>query len=67
MLFIQADADMRCPMVHGAALYERLKARGVPTRLIVFRGENHALNRMAKPVKRIRRWAEIARWFAQYL
>jgi len=66
-LFIQADADYRCPLVHGAAMYRALVRRGTEARMIVFHGENHAVNRMGRPLNRLRRYREIAVWFRDHL
>lgn len=66
-LFIQADADRRCPMIHGQAMFRRLCANNVPARMIVFHGDNHGLNRTAKPWKRIHRWYEMEQWLWRYL
>jgi len=66
-LFIQADADYRCPLIHGAAMFHCMQKKGIPSRTIVFHKENHGVNRTGSPKKRIKRWYEILRWFEQYL
>ena len=66
-LFIQADADHRCPLIHGAAMFHCLQKKGVPSRMIVFHRENHGVNRTGTPKKRIKRWHEILCWFERHL
>lgn len=66
-LFLHADADYRCPLEQGMQMYTALRLHGVPTRLTVFKGENHDLSRSGKPQARIRRLAEIAHWCARWL
>lgn len=66
-LFIQAEKDYRCPQIHGEAMFRTLKRNGVPTRIVIFKGENHGVNRIGKPLNRIRRLKEAAVWFDRYL
>ena len=66
-LFVQADVDYRCPQVNGAAMYQKLKELGTETEMIVFHGENHAVNRMGKPWNRLKRYDVIYAWLAKRL
>ena len=66
-LFIHADCDYRCPLSEGVSMYTALKVHGVPTRMCVFKGENHELSRSGKPLHRVRRLREILGWLDQYL
>ena len=66
-LFLHSDADYRCPLEQGMQMFTALQLHGVPTRLTVFKGENHELSRSGKPQARIRRLAEIADWCARWL
>ncbi|MGD9560471.1 MAG: alpha/beta hydrolase family protein [Oscillospiraceae bacterium] len=66
-LFIHSQQDHRCPWGEALQLYTALQLAGVPTRLCLFRGENHELSRSGKPRSRLRRLEEIIRWFRQYL
>ena len=65
-LFIHSDQDYRCPLDQGLQMYSALVTHGVPTRLVMFHGENHELSRSGKPKHRIRRLTEITEWFAKY-
>ncbi len=66
-LFLHSDADYRCPLEQGMQMFTALQLHGVPTRLTVFKGENHELSRSGKPQARVRRMAEIADWCARWL
>jgi dipeptidyl aminopeptidase/acylaminoacyl peptidase len=44
-------------------MMQAMTVRGVETRMIVFKGENHDLSRSGKPMHRIRRLNEITDWF----
>ena len=65
-LFLHSDEDYRCPVAEGYQMYTSLMVHGVPTRLVVFHGENHELSRSGKPLHRVRRLREITDWFEKY-
>mgnify|MGYP000954059554 CR=1 FL=1 len=66
-LFIHSDEDFRCPLSGGLQMFTALRTHGIPTRLCLFKGENHELSRSGKPLHRIRRLKEITEWFEKYL
>jgi len=66
-LFIHSDQDYRCWLVEGLQMYYALQYFEVPSRIVIFEGENHELSRSGKPKNRIKRLAEITRWFEKYL
>lgn len=66
-LFLHSDEDYRCPLPEGMQMMQALAARGIDTRLIVFKGENHELSRSGKPKHRIRRLDEITGWFTKHI
>lgn len=66
-LFIHSREDYRCPEAEGISMYTALAMHGVPTRLCLFKGENHELSRSGKPSHRIRRLSEITAWLDKYL
>lgn len=66
-LFIHSDSDYRCPLVEGVSMFSALKRFGVPSRICVFKGENHELSRSGKPVHRVRRLKEMVAWLDKYL
>ena len=66
-LFIHSNEDYRCPMEQGMQLYTQLKEKGVPTRFVYFKGENHELSRSGKPLHRKKRLQEITDWMEKYV
>lgn len=66
-LLIHAEGDWRCPMEQGIQMYTALKLLGVPTKLILFKGESHGLAVSGKPLARLKHSREIRRWFDTYL
>ncbi len=65
-LIIHADQDYRCPIEQAQQLFAILKERGVPSRLVWFKGETHELSRSGKPKARMKRLDEITGWFDAY-
>lgn len=66
-LFIHSEEDYRCPLPEGIQMYSALRYFNVPSRIVIFKGENHELSRSGKPQNRIKRLQEITQWFEQYL
>lgn len=66
-LFLHSDEDYRCWLPEGLQMYTALRYFDVPTRMVVFHGENHELSRSGKPQSRIKRLEEIVSWFTKYL
>ncbi len=53
-----------CPALAREQMYQALKMRGVPTRLIVYPGENHELD---VPSYRVHRMRSNIGWFDRWL
>ena len=66
-LFIHSIEDNRCPIPEAIQLFTVLKCRGIETKLVAFKGENHELSRSGKPLHRIRRLREITQWMDKHL
>ncbi len=66
-LFIHSDEDHRCELTQGLQMFTALRRHGVPSRICVFRGENHELSRSGRPKPRLARLREIVAWFERYL
>lgn len=66
-LFIHSDMDYRCWLPEALQMFTALKQFGVPSRLCVFKGENHELSRGGKPKHRIKRLEEICTWFELHM
>ncbi|MCB9498669.1 MAG: S9 family peptidase [Bacillales bacterium] len=65
-LFIHSDEDYRCPLQEGLSMFTALKVRGVESKMVIFKGENHELSRSGKPLHRERRLYEISDWFENH-
>ena len=48
-------------------MYTALKCRGVESKIVMFKGENHELSRSGKPAHRIKRLTEITQWMDNHL
>lgn len=67
ILFIHSLQDYNCTVDQGVEMFTAMKRFGVPTRMVLFEGENHSLSRSGKPRHRVRRLEEIIGWFDKYL
>lgn len=65
-LFIHSEEDYRCPIDQGLQMYAALLEKGIDTRFVWFKGENHDLSRSGKPKHRIKRLTEITDWIEKY-
>lgn len=65
-LIIHSDHDFRCPIAEGYQMFYALKQMGIPSKMVVFKGEGHSLSRNGKPRHRVRRLQEITRWIERY-
>lgn len=66
-LFIHSEEDYRCPLPEGLQMYSALQYFNVPSRIVIFKNENHELSRNGRPLNRIKRLDEITHWFDKYL
>lgn len=66
-LFLHSDHDFRCPIPDAYQMFQALKLRNIPTKLVVFQGSNHDLSRKGAPNRRIKRLEETLNWFDKYL
>jgi dipeptidyl aminopeptidase/acylaminoacyl peptidase len=66
-LFLHSDEDYRCFQTEVLQMYYALQYFEIPSRLVLFKGENHELSRSGKPLNRIKRLEEITGWFDKYL
>ena len=56
--------DLRVPFSQGLEWYHSLKSNGVPTKLLVYPKDNHALDRDTTEADH---WIHIRQWFDEYL
>jgi len=66
-LIIHSHNDYRCWTPDGYQMFTALKYHNVPSKMVLFKGENHELSRSGKPKHRIRRLKEIIEWMDIYL
>ena len=66
-LILHSDEDHICPIGQAQELFYALKAHGVETELVIFRGENHSLSRSGTPVNLVERLRRIIDWFERHL
>lgn len=67
ILFIHSLCDYNCTVDQGAEMFTAMKYFGVPSRMVLFEGENHSLSRSGKPKHRLRRLKEMNDWFRRYM
>lgn len=66
-LLVCQEADMRCEEGQSIAVFNALRARGVPTGLVVFPEEGHGMMRGGRVDRRQEAMRQIDAWFARYL
>ncbi|MCD7813335.1 MAG: S9 family peptidase [Lachnospiraceae bacterium] len=66
-LFLHSDQDHRCSVEEGMQMFSALCEADVPTKLFIFKGENHELSRGGQPAHRVRRLTELLSWMNRYL
>jgi dipeptidyl aminopeptidase/acylaminoacyl peptidase len=63
-LFYCAEADFNVPCLGGDQLYQPLRSLDVPTRLVIYPGENHSLKVPGYLRDRMERLLD---WYGRYL
>ncbi len=66
-LFIHAEEDHMVHYTESIQMFNALKLRGVDTKMILFKNEDHNLSSVGLPKHRIRRLEEAKKWFDKYL
>ena len=67
ILFLHSLEDYNCPIDQGREMFIAMKYLGVPSKMVVFEGENHALSSSGRPQQRQLRLKELQDWFDHYL
>jgi len=62
-LMLHAAADRRCPLPMGKAYHAAIKARGVPTELVIYPDEGHGIK---LPPHREDVYRRVLAWFAKH-
>ncbi len=63
-LFLCSQEDTNVPCTGGEQMYQALRSRGVPTRLVVYPGETHSLSTPSHAQDRIQRSLD---WYDEHL
>jgi dipeptidyl aminopeptidase/acylaminoacyl peptidase len=63
-LFLCSQEDTNVPCIGGEQMYQALRSRGVPTRLVVYPGETHSLSTPSHVQDRIQRSLD---WYDEHL
>lgn len=66
-LFLQSDEDYICPVIEAQQMFTAVIQNGVEAKMVIFKGENHALSRNGRPKNRIKRIQEITDWMDRFL
>jgi len=66
-LFLHSLEDYVCYHAEALQMYAAFQRLGVPTRMVLFKGEHHGLSRVGRPRNRLRRLNEITTWMDRYL
>lgn len=66
-LVLHSEQDYSVPIEEGMQIYSALVAKGVDTRMVRFRNENHELSRSGRPLHRVRRLQEIVQWLESHI
>ncbi len=67
LLLIHSREDFRCYEGEAIQMFTALKYHDVPSKLVLFEGENHDLSRSGRPQQRMKRLEEKLNWFDEYL
>jgi dipeptidyl aminopeptidase/acylaminoacyl peptidase len=63
-LFLTGEKDFNVPAIGSEQMYQALRSNGVPTKLIVYPGQYHGINKPSYIKDRIERYYQ---WYAEYL
>ena len=66
-LFLHSLEDYCCYHAESLQMYAALQRLEVPTRMVLFKHENHSLSRVGRPRSRLRRLREITAWMDRWL
>lgn len=63
-LFLCGDQDFNVPLLNSEQMYQALRSLGVPTRLVIYPGENHGIRKPTYVKDRMQRYLD---WHGKYL
>jgi dipeptidyl aminopeptidase/acylaminoacyl peptidase len=63
-LFIVGQEDWNVPLINSEQMYQALRSRGVPTKLIIYPGEHHGIDRPSFQKHRMENWLG---WYDKFI
>ncbi|WP_310496626.1 prolyl oligopeptidase family serine peptidase, partial [Sandarakinorhabdus sp.] len=63
-LFMVGQVDWNVPLIASEQMYQALRSRGIPARLVIYPGEHHGVKRPSFLKDRMTRWLG---WYDQYI
>jgi dipeptidyl aminopeptidase/acylaminoacyl peptidase len=63
-LFMVGQDDWNVPLINSEQMYQALRSRGVPTKLVIYPGEHHGLRRPSFLKDRMERWLG---WYERFI
>ncbi len=63
-LFLCGEKDFNVPLLNSEQMYQALRSLGVPTRLIIYPGQYHGIDR---PSYQRHRYEQYLAWFGEYI
>jgi dipeptidyl aminopeptidase/acylaminoacyl peptidase len=63
-LFLCGEQDFNVPLLNSEQMYQALRSLGVPTRLVIYPGQNHGLT---KPSYQRHRLEQYLAWYGEYI
>ena len=63
-LFMVGQEDWNVPLINSEQMYQALRSRGIPTKLIIYPGEHHGIRRPSFQKDRMERWIG---WYDKFI
>lgn len=63
-LFMVGQDDWNVPLVNSEQMYQALRSRGIPTKLVIYPGEHHGIRRPSFQKDRMERWLG---WYDKFI
>jgi dipeptidyl aminopeptidase/acylaminoacyl peptidase len=63
-LFMVGQDDWNVPLINSEQMYQALRSRGIPTKLVIYPGEHHGIKRPSFLKDRMERWIG---WYDQFI
>jgi dipeptidyl aminopeptidase/acylaminoacyl peptidase len=63
-LFMGGEVDWNVPVLNSEMMYQALRRRGIPTKLVVYPGQTHGIR---NPSYNVHRYTEYLAWYDRYV